>query len=141
MRLNRLKKSLPLGTAEFVVSRGIADEPAFKWWVPCTLHLRDRIIADVNKIIGRITHKHGIELPTLVALAKNLDEKNCNTLLVDAINREIENLKVSFDILEDGAKILVGHNKASGHLVIDVHVALERKDRLVKDGHRTFYPE
>ena len=53
------------------------------------------------------------------------------------MNRELENLKVAFDVLEDGAKILVGFNKASGHLVIDYRMTLERKSLWVKDGHRT----
>ena len=44
---------------------------------------------------------------------------------IDAINMEMENLKVDIDILEDGAKIPVGHDKASGHLVFDIRIALE----------------
>ena len=59
---------------------------------------------------------------------------------MDAINREMENLKVAFDILEDGAKIPVGYHKASGHLVFDVRMTLERKARLVKDGHKPLNP-
>ena len=54
-----------------------------------------------------------------------LDKKNANTLWMDAINREIENLKVSFDILEDESKTLVICNKASGHLVFDVLTKIE----------------
>ena len=87
------------------------------------------MIAGVNKRISRTTHKHGVELPTSVAHAKKLDEKNGNTLWMDAINREMENLRVAFDILEDGAKIPVGYHKASGHLVFDVRMTLERKAR------------
>ena len=36
-------------------------------------------------------------------------------------------LNVAFDILEDEAKIPVGCNKASGHLVFDDRVFLESK--------------
>ena len=39
--------------------------------------------------------------------AKKLDEINGDTLWMDAINREIENLKVAIDILEYGVKIIV----------------------------------
>ena len=141
MPLNRLKQSLPLETAEFAVSRGIENELAFKWWAPYTLRSRDRIIAGVNKRISRTNHKHGVELPTSVAHAKKLDEKNGNTLWTDAINREMENLKVVFDVLEDGAKIPVGCKKVSSHLVFDIHMMLEGKARWVKDGHRTLEPE
>ena len=58
-----------------------------------------------------------------------------------AINREMENLKVAFDMLDDGAKIPVGYNKASGYLVFDVCMTLEWKARCVKDGHRTPKPK
>ena len=141
MPLNKLKQALPLDTAEFAVARGIDDEPAFKWWVPYTLRRRDRIIAGINSRISKVTHKYGVELPTSVNQAKQLDDKNGNTLWVDAINKEMENLKVAFDILEDGAKPPVGYNKASGHLVFDVRMTLERKARWVKDGHKTPEPE
>ena len=127
MPLNRLKQSLPLKTAEFDVSREIDNEPAFKWWVPYTLRRRDRIIACVNKRMCRTTHKHGVEMPTSVAHAKKLDDVIGNTLWVCSINKEMESLKVAFDIIEDGSKIQVGHNKSSGHLVFDVRMSLEQK--------------
>ena len=41
-----------------------------------------------------------------------------------AINREMENRKVAFDILEDGIKIPVVHKKASGYLVFYVRMTL-----------------
>jgi len=141
MPLNKLKQALPLETAEFAVARGIDDEPAFKWWVPYTLRRRDRIIAGINTRIRKVTHKYGVELPTSVDEARKLDQKNGNTLWTDAINKEMENLKVAFDILEDGAKPPVGYNKASGHLVFDVRMTLERKARWVKDGHKTPEPD
>ena len=111
MPLNCVTKSLPLETAKFAVSRGIDDEPAFKWWVPYAICRRDRIIADVNKRIRIITHKNGVELQTSVVHAKKLDEKNGSTLWMDAINRQMENLKVAFDVLEDRAKVPVCCNK------------------------------
>ena len=74
----------------------------------------------MNKRISRVTHKYGVELPTSIDEARRLDLKNGNTLWMDAINKEMENLKVAFDILEDGANPPVGYNKASGHLVFDV---------------------
>ena len=84
MPLNHFKKSLPLETAEFAVARRIENEVAFKWLVPYTLRRRDQLIAGVNNRISRTTHKCGVELPTSVAHAKKLDEKNGNTLWMDA---------------------------------------------------------
>ena len=54
---------------------------------------------------------------------------------------EMKNLKVTFNVLDDRSNILVGCDKASGHLAFDVHMPIERKDRWVKDGHRTLEPE
>ena len=124
-------------TAEFAVVRGVDDVPAFKCWLPCTLRRRDRIIADVNKRISRITHKCGVERLTSVAHTKQRGENSSDTLWMDATNGEIENLMIAFYFLEDGAKIPVGHGKASGHLVFDILMALERKDRWGKDTPRT----
>ena len=57
------------------------------------------------------------------------------------MNREIETLEVFFKLLQDRAKILVSHNKASGNMVFDVRMTLEWKARWVKDGHKRPKPE
>ena len=78
---------------------------------------------------SKVTHKHGFELLTSVSHTKKLDEKNCSPLWIDEINREIENLKNVFDVLEDEAKIPVSCNKSSNHLVLDARMTLEFKSR------------
>ena len=140
--LNLLKESNPLEVADFVTAHGLNDQPAFAWWVPYTLRKRDRIIATVNKRIKRVSHKYGVELPTSIKHSTILDRANGNTFWRDAINKEMENLKVAFDILHDkGQTPPPGYTKASGHLVFDVRMTLERKARWVKDGHRTPEPD
>jgi hypothetical protein len=54
------KQSYPCEAAEFAKARGIADEPAFAWWVPYMLRKRDIIL---SKIKARIR-----KLPTSMAL-------------------------------------------------------------------------
>ena len=76
-------------------------------------------------MISRVTHKYSVEIPTSVDQAKKLDEKNSNTLQIDAMNREMDALKVTFYVMEDGFKIPVGHNKASSHLSFDARITLE----------------
>ena len=49
----------------------------------------------------------------------------------------MKNLNVTFDILDEGCKYPPGYRKASGHIIFDVHMTLERKSRWVKDGHQT----
>jgi hypothetical protein len=139
--LKELKESHPLEVAEFAVSQTIDDEPAFAWWVPYTLRKRDRIIAAVKARPRKITHKYGCEIPSTVREAYAIDKKNNNNLWRDAITKEMENLKVAFDILPHGQKAPVGYTKSSGHLVFEVRMTLERKARWVKDGHRTKNPE
>ena len=68
-------------------------------------------------------------------------EKNGKTLWTDATNREMQNLKVVFDVLEDGDKILVGYEKSSYQFVFDFRMKLESEARWVKDGHRNPEPE
>ena len=51
--LKVLKESNPIEVAEYVTACGIADEPAFTWWVPFTLKKRDRIVAAVNTRVRR----------------------------------------------------------------------------------------
>ena len=55
--------------------------------------------------------------------------------------REIEKLKITFDVIKDEAKILVGHKKTSGYLVFDACMTLECKAHWVKYRHRTHEPE
>jgi hypothetical protein len=136
-----MKESHPLETADFAVSRNINDEPAFAWWTPFILRKRDRVISGMIARVKKVLkHKYGVELPTTVQEAFDLDKKNGNTLWRDALNKEMENLKVAFDILEKGEAPPPGYKKASGHTIFDVRMTLERKARWVKDGHKTPQP-
>ena len=83
------------------------------------------------------THKYGIEIPRSIKDAKRLDEKNGNTLWMDALAKEMMNVSVAFNILPKGESAPAGYKKASGHLVWDLKMDFTRKARWVKDGHRT----
>eukprot|EP00957_Ditylum_brightwellii_P015527 1170446-Ditylum_brightwellii.AAC.1 len=54
--LKDMKESHPVETAEYVKAQGIADEPAFCWWVPYTLRKRDVILAKVKAQVRKTTH-------------------------------------------------------------------------------------
>ena len=124
-----LKISNPIEVAEFSVTRGIDKEPTFTWWVPCTLRRRDRIIAGVNSRVKRTTHKYGIEIPRSVDEALRFDKLNGNTFWRDAINKEMENLKVAFDINSEGSRPPVNYTLATGHIIFNVRMMLEQKAR------------
>jgi hypothetical protein len=139
--LKDLKESNPVEVAEFAKSRGIDNQPAFKWWVPYVLKKRDRIIASVNSRVKKTTHKYGVEIPFTVQQAIAIDEKNKDTLWQDAIKKEMYNVLVVFEILGEGEKPPPGWSKSSDHIIFDVKMDFTRKARWVKDGHKTPDPD
>ena len=138
--LKDLKESHPCETAEFAKARGIADEPAFAWWVPYTLRKRDIILSKVKARIRKTTHKYGIEIPTSVTHALEIDDKNKNTFWRDALAKEMTEVGIAFEVLEDGQLAPIGWKKVTGHLVWDVKMDFTRKARWVLDGHKTPNP-
>ena len=60
---------------EYALISKNADEPAFKWWAHYTLRKRDRIISKVKARFEKKTHKFGIEVPTTVKQALEIDRE------------------------------------------------------------------
>ena len=135
--LKDMKESHPIEVAEFAKARGIADEPAFAWWVPWTLRKRDVIISSVKNRIRKTTHKYGIEMPTSVEHAVEIDRRNGNRFWQDAIEKEMLNISIAFEVLDGNQHVPVGWRKVTGHMVFDVKMDFTRKARWVLDGHKT----
>ena len=135
--LKILKDSHPVEVAEYSKARGISNEPAFSWWVPYTLKKRDFILSAVKSRVRRTTHKYGIEIPRNIAHAYEIDEKNGNHFWRNAINKEMTDVGIAFEILPEGKKPPPGWHKVTGHLVFDVKMDFTRKARWVLDGHKT----
>ena len=98
-----MKESHPVECAEYALSQGLMNEPAFNWWVGFVLK-RERIISLFRKINTRYlkrNEKFGIALPKNVKGALQLDKENGNTLWDDAIATDMKNVKVTFKILDD----------------------------------------
>ena len=129
-----------VGTAEFAKARNIEDGPAFAWWVPYTLRKRDIILSKMNARIRKTTHKYGIEIPTCVKNAMEIDRSNNNTFWKDALAKEMTEVGVAFEVLEENMRAPIGWSKVTGHLVWDVKMDFTRKARWVLDGHRTPNP-
>ena len=136
VKLSELKESHPVETAEFAKSRGIDDEAAFAWWVPHTLRKRNAIISAMKTRLRKTTHKYGIEIPTSVEHAMEVDQKNGNTMWRDMLALEMFNVGVAFEILEEGQSTPTGWKKASRHLISDVKMDFTRKARWALDGHK-----
>lgn len=127
--LKDMKESHPVEMAEFAKSRGIQDEPAFIWWVPYTLRKRDVIIGSVKARFRRLTHKYGVELPRNIQHARELDTANKNTYWMDALQKEMRNIGLGLEILENDAHLPVGFKLATGHLIWDINIDMLRKAR------------
>ena len=126
--LSQLKESNPVQVPLFATSRGIADESAFSWWMPYTLKKVDQIICQIKARMKVTTHKYSIEIPRSIADAKRLDEKNGNTLWMDALAKEMMNVSVAFKILPKGESAPAGYKKASsGHFVWDLKMDFTKK--------------
>ena len=100
--LRILKECNPIEVAEFAFSRNLEEEAAFSWWVDYTMKKRDAIITSVTSRISHSTHKYGIEIPQSIEEAKRIDIKNGNRMWQDAIDKEMTNVAVAFEILPKG---------------------------------------
>jgi hypothetical protein len=136
-----LKNSYPVQVAEYAVNNKIASEPAFAWWVPHVLKKRDRIIQKVKTRFRKKTHKYGIEVPSSVREALDIDRRTGTDMWRKAIEKEMRNVMVAFDVRDDG-KVPIGFKEISCHLIFDVKSdTLARKARFVAGGHRTDPPK
>lgn len=135
--LKDLKDSLPVDVAEYAKARKLDKEDAFKWWVPFTLCKRDAIVAAVSERRRQTTHKFGIEIPKSVQQAIATDKKKNNKNWQDAIKKEMVNIGIAFEILDDDKPTPVGWSKVTGHMIFDVKMDFTRKSRWVLDGHKT----
>ena len=66
-----------------------------------------------------------------------MQARNGNTFWRDAINKEMTNVGVAFEVLEDGRHPPPGWALVTGHLIFDVKIDFTRKARWVLDGHKT----
>ena len=127
------------------MTNDIDTEPAFNYWVPHTLKKRDSIISLVKKRQTRYlkkTHKFGIDMPKTVKESAKLYAKNGDTKWMDAILKEMTNVRVDFDILKDGDRATIFHKQINCHMIYDVKMeGLRRKARFVAGGHMTETPK
>ena len=137
-----VKDSYPVQLAEFAMQNGIADEPAFAWWVPYTLKKKSRIISKIKSKYWQRTHKYGIRVPKTVQEAISIDNENGNNLWRDALLKEMENVRPAFELYEGDVKKLVGYQEIKCHVVWDIKLGenFRRKARLVAGGHVTDAP-
>ena len=80
-------------------------------------------------------HKYGIEVQRDLAHTEQLDTENGNRLRQNAHDKEIFNVSIDFEILENGKPASVGWTKTSRHLIWDLKINFTRKERWIYDRH------
>ena len=145
-----VKDSNPIELAEYAVANRIQEEPAFKWWVPETLRMRNRIIGKVKSRYWKTSHKYGVRLPHSVQEALQIDKETGTDFWWSAIQKELKKVMVAFEydesttpeqIREGLAKgKYVGFQEIKCHMIFDVKMDLTRKARFVAGGHMTEPP-
>jgi hypothetical protein len=137
-RLVDLKESNPVEVAEYTVGKNLEDAPDFVWWVPYVLKKRSRIIAAITKIYHKRTHKFGIEVPKSWDDCVRLDKENDNTLWQDSVRKEMNNVRIEFQILNDDEAIPTTYEEIRWHMIFDVKMEdFWHKARFVAGGHTT----
>jgi hypothetical protein len=127
--------------ADYAVKMGLAEEPAFNFWVKHAMKKRDRLIKKVFKRRRSNRWKYGIQVPQNVNEAYDLDKKNGNTFWSDAIAKEMKSVQVAFKVLDAGASPPETHSEIPLIMIFDVKMDFTRKARLVAGGHTTKPPE
>ena len=94
----------------------------------------------VKSRIRRTTYKYGIEIPTSLEHARKLDEAKGNDFWRKAIEKEIMNVGIAFEVLECSDNVPAGWHAVTGHIIFDVRMDFTRKARWVLDGHKTTEP-
>ena len=147
--LKYLKASNPVELAKYAAENRLYVEPAFKWWARDVLRRHNIIIAQVNSKYWHTTHKFGIRVPKSIGKALSIDKENENTLWYTAIQKEMKNVRVTFEAWDEGSledarrgQKLVGYQEICCHMIFDIKMdgRFTRKARYVSGGHTTNPP-
>ena len=83
-------------------------------------HLLGGYHSKVKARLKKTTHKYGIGIPTSIADDERLDYLNGNRLWQEDLEKEMFNIGVAFQILEDDKSLPVRWKPSSGHIIWDV---------------------
>lgn len=140
--LKDVKESNPVELAQYAIEKGIANEPAFAWWIDYTMKKKKAIISKVRSKYWQRTHKYGIRMPKSVEEAYQIDLEEGNTLWRDAIAKEMNKIRDAFELYTGDPSTLIGYQEITTHWIFDIKLGenFRRKARLVGDGHKTKPP-
>jgi hypothetical protein len=100
-----------------------------------------RIIAAVTKRYHKRTHKFGVEVRKSWDDCVRLEKENDSTLWQDAVRKEMKNVHIAFQILNDADAIPPTYQDIRCHMIFDVKMEdFRRKARFFAGGHMTDTP-
>ncbi len=85
----------------------------------------------------RKNYKFGIQVPSAVKEALQIDKDTSTTFWHDAIQKEMKNNSIAFEFLEAEDCVPIGYKKITLHMIFDVKMGFTHKACLVAGGHLT----
>ena len=101
MPLTDLKEPNTVEVAEFTKTSVKYSDYSFCWWVTHVVRKRDVITSMVTSSMWKTTHKCGIDVPTDVEHSKRLGTNNANNFWIKVIDKEIHDVQVVFETLNE----------------------------------------
>jgi hypothetical protein len=75
----------------------------------------------------RKNYKFGIQVPSTVKEALQIDKDTSTTFWHDVIQKEMKNNSIAFEFLEAEDSVLVGYKKITLHMIFDVKIGFTHK--------------
>jgi hypothetical protein len=72
-----------------------------------------------KKFIGARLHKYCICIPKNVKEAMQIDQENKNTLCMNAVKLEMQNVRVAYEEFKSNPSTLIGCTQITSHLDVD----------------------
>ena len=127
--MKEMKNSNPVEVAQYAIDNRIDHEAAFDWWARDILKKKQRLIKMSQSHRLRTGYKFGLRVPNTVEEALEIDRERGDTLWQDAINKEMANVRIAFDIKSDRSAppgyLLIPHN-----IIFEIKMDFTRKARL-----------
>eukprot|EP00957_Ditylum_brightwellii_P149898 11416440-Ditylum_brightwellii.AAC.2 len=127
-----VKESNSLQVAEYVIVHKLTEEPAFVWLVKEIVKKHNRLIYKMQPRMPKKTHKFGIKVPCNLKEARAIDRETGTNFWEKAIVKEMKNVGIVCQLLEEGEKPPIGSKWIPCHMV---------KARWVAGGHRNDPPK
>ena len=116
---------------EYAHNAKIHTEPAFNWWVPHLLRKKSCLVSKIKARLHKSNRKFGIAIPRSYEEVVTFDQANNNKLWQNAWDKEMKNIKIAFNFLDDGIPPPPGYKQRSCFIIFDIMIDLTCKARFV----------